>query len=82
MAKTQAERQAEYRARAAKKGDQRFATFLPPETKFALDALAQYHGITLRDVLIGLANNAHKNLLGETAAKAFERSQKAALLGD
>lgn len=78
MAKTQAERQADYRARAAKKGDQRFATYLPPEIKFALEALAEYHNSTLRDVLIALTNNAHKNLFGETAAKAFERGKEMA----
>lgn len=74
MAKTTAERQADYRQRAQEGGDQRFSTFLPPESRFALEALAEYHGITLRDVLIGLLNTSHKNLFGKTPLQAYQAS--------
>ena len=74
MAKTSAERQAEYRLRAEENGDQRFSTFLPPESRFALEALADYHGVPMRDVLIGLLKTSHKNLFGKTQEKAYQES--------
>lgn len=74
MAKTTAERQADYRQRAQEGGDQRFSTFLPPESRFALEALAEYHGITMRDVLIGLLKTSHRNLFGKTQEQAYQDS--------
>jgi hypothetical protein len=65
MAKTSAERQAEYRQRAEENGDQRFSTFLPPESRFALEALAEYHGVL---------KTSHKNLFGKTQEKAYQES--------
>lgn len=70
MAKTNAERQAEYRARVAESGDQRFSAFLPQDVHFALEKLAEYHGITMRDALSGLVRTAHKNLFRKTSVEA------------
>ena len=70
MAKTNAERQAEYRARVAESGDQRFSTFLPQDVHFALEKLAEYHGITMRDAVIGLVRTGHLKQFGKTSEQA------------
>lgn len=70
MAKTNAERQAEYRARTAETGDQRFSAYLPQDVHFGLEKLAEYHGLSMRDALSGLVRVAHKNLFRKTTYEA------------
>lgn len=72
MAKTNAERQAEYRARVAESGDQRFSTFLPQDISFGLEKLAEYHGLSMRDVVIGLVRTGYSKQFGKPVAKAYE----------
>ena len=70
MAKTAAERQADYRARratAGEHGESRVNTWVSVKAALALDRLAQHHGLSKRDMLERLLLEAEKDIDHERA---------------
>lgn len=70
MAKTAAERQADYRARRATAGDngeRRINTWVSTGAALALARLAQHHGLSQRDTLERLLLEAEKDIGHERA---------------
>lgn len=64
MAKTAAERQADYRARratAGEHGESRITAWVSVKAAAALDRLAQHHGLSKRDMLERLLLEAEKD---------------------
>lgn len=53
-AKTAAERQAAYKARADENGDRRLDTWVSAETMLALERIARYHSKTKREIVEAL----------------------------
>lgn len=70
MAKTSAERQADYRARRATAGDngeRRINTWVSTGAALALARLAQHHGLSQREMLERLLLEAEKDIDHERA---------------
>jgi hypothetical protein len=63
MAKTGAERQAEYRARQSvqESGQRRISTWISTDAALALEALADRYGVTMRDVIEMLLLRDHES---------------------
>ena len=72
MAKTNAERQAEYRARRAERMEDRIAVELPVDVRHALVEMADYHGVYLKEIIISLVRNAFERQYGKTTQKAYQ----------
>ena len=64
MAKTAAQRQSEYRARRNDgEGDRRINTWVTSSTDFALDRLARHRGVTRRQMLEQMIDDADTAIL-------------------
>lgn len=72
MAKTNAERQAEYRARRAERMEDRLSVELPIDVRHALVELAEYHAVSMKDILVGLVKTGYQRQFGKTTEKAYQ----------
>ena len=72
MVMSNAERQAKYRAARSERLEERVVFELPADVRHGLVALAEYHGLTMKDVLIGLVRNAHQNQFKKTTETAYQ----------
>lgn len=72
MAKSTAERQAAYRARRSERMEDRLSVELPVDVRHGLVELAEYHSISLKEVLVGLIRSAHINQFGKTTEQAYQ----------
>ncbi len=83
MAKTSAERQADYRARRnGGEGDRRLNTWVSTISHFALERLSKHHNLTKRELLENLISSADNIMLndvegGREVRKAVLRSNTA-----
>jgi hypothetical protein len=73
MALTNSQRQADYRARMAQKGQRRVNTLVSPEIYNALHMMATYEGTTLRDVVESLVSKAHARYCVDLSEEEFAR---------
>lgn len=68
MAKTTAERQSEYRKKrplAGENGERRLNTYLSTSTSLALSRLAKRYGVTKREIMEKLINDADRKIVNE-----------------
>lgn len=72
MAQSSAERQAAYRARRSERMEERLSVELPVDVRHGLVELAEYHSVSLKDVLIGLIKSAHLNQFGKSTEQAYQ----------
>lgn len=63
LAKTNAERQRDYRERQKLKNGKRLDLFIPNDVSSQLEKIAEYKGLTVKNVLIDLISAEHRKLL-------------------
>lgn len=73
MALSNAQRQADYRARMALNGQKRVSTMVAPEVFSALHMMAAYEGTTVRDILETLVSKAHARYCVDLSEADFAR---------
>ena len=73
MAMSNAERQAKYRANRTDRMAEKLSTDLPADARHALVELAEYHGVSMKDLLASMLRTAHVTRFGKTAQESYEK---------
>lgn len=73
MAMSNAERQAKYRANRIDRMAEKLSTELPADVRHGLVELAEYHGVSMKDVLAGLIRSSHVNTFGKTTQQSYDK---------